>query len=892
MLKSFSRRKFIGGITTAGAGLYLGISPAFDMLNKMDISTVGEPLFDWSDWEKFRGSVKHPCLTVKPENLNFAHENIKQYGWARDYASKVERIIKRHLSLITPEFMEKMVGETTPGDPLWTPCPACREQGKPVHPHGLWTWEINNPDQLKCDMCGTVFPNEKYPEDIIIKTKWGKSQNLTYCGGEPFVIFGYKQGRPSFSANIRSRKVQWMANYCQILAEGYLLTGNLQYAITCRSILLRFALCYPTWLVHVGYGEFADMDPLIAALNINNLPEPELCPPPNVPDKSLWTGFWTAGRASGVGLESDFVRKVVSAYDLTCGAINQEKKPLYSENEKLKIERDLLLESTILLVCDKQINNKSVSNHTAAALVGICVGHPGLVRFGLEGFMKTVDGWYLSDGTSSETPFYGLMTLGGIWDMAQAAQGYSDPEGYADTKGKRLDSLDLYHNSPYKLVLEAFFRGLQGDLCYPPYADSFRTTKLDISYVELMVANYPGRIEYLSLLKAICGDDLALHSGSLNFVKKTSYNAADDEPVLTLPYDLTKPTGSSSFSFYYRKPGLEKKSTPTLKLTDWCPPKLRVGHLRTGLDGRESLLLMSASDWWIHHENDSLNLYYWKNGHEVLSDLGYLWDHPLKPQNIRTVAHNTVLINEKNQITKGRGGEVLFFKSFEKVKVMEMTSSAYSEASLYRRTSTIIDHGNGNNYVVDFFRVDGGEKQDYVFHGFESTCKIQSLVLKPLPDGKLYDFHNIRSAEGSGIWRTFWKSGTDMTCVAWSVGQKGEQVLVADGWGQRDWKNSDIGATIPYIVRRCNGGGIKTFISVFEGYEGVDPFVLSIKLIDPAGIIQIVTKLGVDYVMSMPDKGILKINSGQVQQNIEGHFVACSVQNNKLAWKVSLPDNS
>ncbi|MCE5345328.1 MAG: heparinase II/III-family protein [Bacteroidales bacterium] len=886
---SLSRRKFIGGMTTAGAGLYLGILPALKRGNGLFIPQCSEPLLDWSDWEKYRSTVQHPCLTIKTENLDFAHENIKLYGWARDYASNVERIINRHLHLITPAFLEKMIEETTPGDPLWTPCPACRDQEKPVHPHGLFTWEIENPDQIRCSICGTVFPDDKYPEDIALNTKWKKPQTITYYGGEPFVIFGYTKGRPSFSANIRSRKVQWIANYCHTLAEGYLLTNNLIYAEACKSILLRLADCYPAWLVHVGYGEYADMDPRVAAMNISNLPVPELCPPPNEPDNSLWTGFWTAGRAGGVGLESDFIRNVVSAYDFTCNAINQRNTPVYTEDEKLKIERDLLLESTILLVCDKKINNKSVSNHTAVALVGMCVGHPGLLRFGLDGFNKTVDGWYLSDGTSSETPFYGLMALGGIWDMAQAAHGYSDPQGYIDESGKRIDLLDLYHNTSYGNVLNAFFKGLQGDLCYPPYADSFHNTSLDVSYVELMVANFPEHSEYLSLLKALCGNDLTLHSGSQKFKNKTTDNKVDDEPVLTLPYDLAKPTGSSSFSFYYRRPNLEKKTSPVLTLNDWCPPQLRIGHLRTGVDGRESLLLMSASGWGNHHENDSLNLYYWKEGHEVLSDLGYLWDHPLKTQNIRTVAHNTVLIDEKNQVTKERGGKVLLFKSFDHVKVMEMSSSAYPEASLYRRTSAIIDHGNGQSYVVDFFRVEGGMNKDYVFHGVGNACKVSDIKLKPITSSKLYDFSNIRTGDGDTVWTTEWHNGDNMTCVAWSVGQHGEQAMVADGWGQRDWKNSDINATIPYIVRRCNGEGVKTFISLFEGYQGSKPFIEKVKLIDKEGIIIVETAIGTDYIMSMPDKGIMEINSGRGLKKVKAHFAVGSVMNKKLIWDVLVP---
>ena len=367
-----------------------------------------------------------------------------------------------------------------------------------------------------------------------------------------------------------------------------------------------------------------------------------------------------------------------------------------------------------------------------------------------------------------------------------------------------------------------------------------------------------------------------------------SGHADIDAPVLTLPYDLAKPSGSRSFSFYYRKPGLEKKASPGLELPDWCPPHLRIGHLRTGKDGRESLLLLYASHWGIHHENDSLSIYYWKKGCEILSDLGYLWDHPLKPRNIRTVAHNTVVIDGKNQNTNERGGEVLLFKTFSNVKVMEMSSSAYSETSLYRRTSAIIDHGDGKNYVVDFFRVEGGEQQDYVFHCTESACDVFDIEMKPLTSGELYDFTNIRIADGEGQWRTTWKSGKNMTCAAWSFGQRGEQVLIADGWGQRDWKNADIGATIPYIVRRCKGPGVKTFISVFEGYSD-KPFVKNIKLIDPAGIILIETEAGQDYVMSMPDDGVMKVKSGRRFHEFKAHFAVGSVQNNKLAWNVSVP---
>jgi hypothetical protein len=827
-----------------------------------------ESLLDWSAWETHRDTIKHPCVTLKPDDIARARDNISRYAWAKSYAASVEKNAKRYIDRLTPEFLAKTIEETTPGDSLWTPCPACRAQGKPVHPHGLWTWKLDDSDHIKCNICGTVFPNDKYPEDVVLQAKWRKPQTITYCGGDTFVIFGYKTGRPSFTANVRARKVKWIADYCHTLAEAHLLMGKPEYARACRDILLRFAECYPAWLVHVGYGEYADMDPRIASQHINNLPEPELCPPPNKPNRRLHTGYWSAGRASGVGMESWFVRQMVEAYDFTCTAKDADGKPIYTDTDRRKIERDLLLESTILLVCDKQINNKSVSNRTAAALVGMCVGHPELVRFGLEGFHQTVDGWFLPDGATSESPAYGTMTLGGIWDLAQAFRRYTDPPGYRDAAGKRIDSLDLYHGTAYERVWECFFRSLQGDLHFPPSADSMRGSSLGVNFIELMAGNYPDRPHYLALLKETLGVGL-LKAG----------DAAGDVARRELLKEMT----GSGLALYYREPGLETKPTPPLSFPDWCPPELRIGHMRTGTDGRESLLTLSASHWGNHHHQDSLSLYYWKRGRELLSDLGYLWDHPEKHMTVRTVAHNTVVIDEKEQITKGVGGDVLFFKTSGHVKAMEATSRAYPDAKLYRRTSAVIEHGNGRNYVVDFFRVEGGKRQDYVYHGFTNTCEVLDAGFQPALSEKLHDFKNIRAADGAGIWRATWKCGANMTCVAWNIGQPGERAFVADGWGQRDWKNSDIGATIPYIVRRCEGDGVKTFISVFEGHQGGEPFVRGVKRLDPAGVLVIETALGSDYVMSALDTGTLTVRASG-EKRITGHFAVAAVQDGKLTW--------
>lgn len=810
-----------------------------------------EPLFDWSDWETYRDGVQHPSGAFKPADVVRARENIQRYAWAQSYAEKLDRSARAAVADLTPAYLSRMIPETTPGDPKFTPCPACRDQGKPVHPHGLWSWSASAPDQLTCDVCRTVFPHSQYPESITLRSTWGKPQELTFYGGEPFVIFGLKTGRPSFTANIRARKVAHVASLARTLAEAYLLSGKPEYAQGVRAILLRFAATYPHWLVHNGYGEYADLDPRIASQLILQLPSPELCAPPTQPDRKLHTGYWSAGRAGGVGQESGFVRKVVEAYDFTCTAKTTDGAPLYSDAERRTIERDLLLESTLLLVSDKQINNKSVGNRTAAALVGLCVGHPGLVRFGWDGFQRTIDGWFLPDGTTSESPAYATMTLSNIWDMPQALRGYNEPERYRGPDGQRRVAVNLYRGTAYERIWENAFKGLQGNLRFPPYADSYVHSGLGSNFVELMVANYPERSDYVGLLKELCGPDLD--------------------------------RGHAALALYYREPGLEKKPAAAVVLPDWSPPDLRIGHLRTGADGRESLLLLSASHWGGHHHQDSLNLTYWKSGHEILSDLGYLWDHPKKHQTSRTLAHNTVLIDEKDQITTERGGEMTLFRTSKNVKVMEASSRAYAGIAQYRRTTAIIDHGDSRNYVVDFFRVEGGQKQDFVYHASAATCEILGVTPQPATE-RLYDLSRVRTFEGTDVWRTTWRAGAYLNGVAWNVGQPGERVYITDGWGQRDWKNSDLGATLPYIIRRTQGSGPKVFVSVFEGHKPGQPFVRRVTSPAP-GVLAVETSLGIDYVRSNGEAGDFLLPATTPTHRLRGRFAAASVENGKIVWQ-------
>lgn len=803
-------------------------------------------------------SEDFPKGFIKKDDLVRAHENIKRHEWAQQYLHQLTQKVDRWLPQITPEFLEQFIPDTTPGDRLFTPCPACRDQGKDYLPQGNWEWMPDQPDVLRCRQCTTVFPHEQYPETVEVRTTWGRPQVFTFMGGEPFPVFSYPTGRLSLSGNIRAQKVVWVSILVRDLAEAYALTQDEKYATGVKAILLRFAEVYPWWLVHVGYGEYADMEPAVAAENILALPKEETVYPPNKPDRRLHTGYWSAGRAHGEGMEGIFVRRVATAYDLTYA--------VYKENERSRIESDLLRESTFLLLGDKGINNKSMGNRSAAGVVGILINDPELVRFGMEGFFKTVNEWFLPDGSTPESPAYANMALGGIVEFAQALRGYTDPPGYKDAEGKRYDNFAPYRDPQFQKVWEGIFLTLQGDLHYPPFADSYKRTGISKWFAELMADNYPENDQFLALLYAALGRNWS--------------NAY--APV----------------ALYYADPERTSKSVPDLQLPSHLFPSLKLGFMRTGTNGRESLLLLSASDWGGHHHLDGLNLYYWKNGQELWSDLGYLWDHPDKKKTSRTLAHHTVMLDEQDQIASKRVGKVRYFLDTKNVKAMRATVNAYANAEIYERAVTLVDHGEGRNYVVDVFWVKGGTTQDYIYHGPANHWEPVNAELKKW-EGTLADLTNLQSVEHpeKEVYGLKWKMPEAREFMVWHIPIENEQVLTGDGWGQRDSKNSDRGATLPYIVRRVKSDSEATsvFVSVMEEFPAGNPYIKTITPLktDSVIVLQIDTLEGRDYValnftaeklkIPTPD-GVMDVQTQlTVQSKKNGELIFYAVENDRVA---------
>ncbi|MBR4673358.1 MAG: heparinase II/III family protein [Victivallales bacterium] len=783
-------------------------------------------------WKTYRKTVIHPCVSFKTEDLIRAKKNIENHDWARNYANNLSKNADKIAEQMTKEFLDMMVEITTAGGT--TPCPACRDKGLRWLPNNNWQWSVSTPNQIRCPHCGTVYPNDKYPETIKVQSKWDPRQVFTFIDVEPFPCFGYKQSMSNPSGIIRASKVGYVFKQLDTLSTSYALNGKIEHAEAIKRILLKIAEVLPHYLVRVGYtyNEYADCDPHIACMKINDLPTDEIVAPPNKPDRSLWTGYWSASRFHTQGMDGGTAVTFANAYDITYNATYPDGRPLYTEEERLIIEKDVLLESALLACGDTKINNKSVGNRAGAAAVGMALGMPDLIRFGLDGFVKTVEDWFLPDGTTSESAGYGLMTMGGIHSFPYIFRDYTEPEDYIPPQGSaRLQHFDACRDTNYGTCWQSFAWTLQGNLFYPPLADSRKTTSLGGTYTELIALAYPTD-ENISLLHAIAGKKPNGTQRAAIFNRGTLQDAKNIG-MMDNDNTVTKPIFNRN----------EDEKAKPFVCHDIVFPFLAQGMFRLGTYGRDGLALIDASNWGNHHHYDSLNLYLWKDGHELLGDLGYLWDHPDKKMTMRTLAHNLVTIDDKEQISRDRGGSFHYFAVSPHVKAMRASSNAYTKKSIYERSLVQVSHGKHGAYWLDMFKAKGGSFRDYLFHGPNNEYTVENLTFgkpklqKPLNVPfvlkissralAVMDFKDVRIVKDNGE-----KGGRNMAKPIPIVLKKGEKngydLYIGNGKATLEAITNEEEPFLRYTVTAPDGKG--TFNTGFvigdsNGYVGHDAFI-------------------------------------------------------------------
>ncbi|MDX9973640.1 MAG: heparinase II/III family protein, partial [FCB group bacterium] len=147
-----------------------------------------------------------------------------------------------------------------------------------------------------------------------------------------------------------------------------------------------------------------------------------------------------------------------------------------------------------------------------------------------------------------------------------------------------------------------------------------------------------------------------------------------------------------------------------------------------------------------HSQADNGSILLFAFGRELLSDIGYTHTR-YRNWTLNTASHNTVVVDERSQTFGSKEepttGRLLYFDdSNPHVRYADVDASpAYPDCGVYRRRLLHVHAGEGRDYVVDVFDVEGGKTHDWFLHGsadeegvFESPVAFDTPVDTLIPE--------------------------------------------------------------------------------------------------------------------------------------------------------------
>ncbi len=260
----------------------------------------------------------------------------------------------------------------------------------------------------------------------------------------------------------------------------------------------------------------------------------------------------------------------------------------------------------------------------------------------------------------------------------------------------------------------------------------------------------------------------------------------------------------------------------------------------------------------VHGHYDRLNIELYGHGRRLSPDLGYPdfmneYVSGVYSWSKNTISHNTVMVDESKQQGNSTG-HVLRFHQGESVHVVDVAAAgSYPQAASYRRSLVLVDVGSEDAYLVDVFRVQGGENHVLSLHGAAGDFDLSGAALPPpvtvgtlagadVEYGELYDDPVLSQPgyagsyfnyNGSGYSHLFnWQSVTPASLVTarWVFPdepdlpgaqlrvhvppQAGQEVVVADAYVSPLRRTPTV---LKYmLLRRTAGAAGSTFVVVWE----------------------------------------------------------------------------
>lgn len=773
------------------------------------------------------------------QNVAFARANAAKYPWAQAIVEKwkgeTTYALKQDRS-----FFEEMIAALTLWSEYGQNCPVCVGKLSSMGECGIYEWEVDAPDRLICKYCKTEYPHADFPETGSV-TAPRMGQTFTFylteeerahpqdrSGRYAFKWVGYPV-HTSWSGVLRSKKANWCVEQMSILAKLYAVSGNIECAERVVWILDILAQRFPNWLFHAYDGTVADLPPAEAAAELGRNPLSGKFAPADIisafegrhqqeDHALLCNGFWGAGRFGCSGADSGLLLKVLRSYELVRSASYADGQALLTPEMDQRICQDLLLAG-----CDDtehwdEINNKCGPGRALSGAVGILFERPQGVRRALEGLEKLMETGFHFDGFCTESPSYSDMHLNLLREIPEVLAAYPGP---SDDAGE-LQTFDPFADfDRYRLALESMVRMLDPRLHYPVIGDTHRGAGLQPIHAEVLTYHYNSH--YAGLLEKVQGASLSQVGGE--------------------------------YALWHRDPDLQAEGEADLPLRSEWFPGWQVAVLRGDAVKDHTAFYLNGYAHGGHRHYDTLGIIYIAHGREMASDRGYIWDDPRNAWTRSTLSHNLVTVDGENQNGAQCRSTLELFGRGAGVEVVQATANAYEQCDQYRRLCALVEIPGQQSYVVDLFRVRGGNLHQYGFHCNGRLAHTTGVDLQAVGE-KIEWLDNLRAAPPQGPFIATWEhegARLDLTVV-----NPVDRILVADAPGWRSDRGEELNAAPvqEILAQRYNAESVASqYAAIIAPYEGeTSPIVATHLLVDDVdnGVMGIaVERQGcTDYILS------------------------------------------
>jgi oligo-alginate lyase len=863
-----------------------------------------------------RASAKDAPVLFDSDDVNAVRSNIARYDWAKEECDFVLAECQPWIEMADSDLWDLVTGQAVPRGihtSLKLGCPSC---GREVYNHGLYPWilSLEKPWKIQCPSCGEVYPKN----DFAAFHESGRGANGVLDPGLADRSLLYNQDHPDPEDPLHLHAVDdglgwvdpdgnrwWFAAYynhwciwrdipwaAHALGLAYVYTGEQVYAHKGAVLLDRIADVYPEM----------DISPY-ARMGISNS-----------------DGGRGTGRIKGCIWENGVAESLSQAYDLVYDGMQGDQDLIHFLSERAEQwktgnrKRDLaevrenietnLLREFIKSCRDRRNRGNEGVMQAAMATAAAVLDHPTETPAALDWLMQPgtsaqgggripdvltqmVDRHGIGDESSPSYCFLWLNSLRRCARVLQRCARYRDYDLFRD-----YPRLTRMHAAPYRLsALDTHSLHI---------GDTGKTGDPILHSVNLRVAieglKYSSDPCFARLAWKLNGEQAReLRVGLLDDVA----GGQEVQKYFFVALGLHTPIFERDIEGLLATMERDARDKGALELGNENLNGYGAAIFRSGEgDARRAAWLYYGRNLG-HGHRDRLNFGLYYRGMDITPEHGNpeyknaTWPNRAGWTN-NTLSHNTVMVDRRQQDESWTGRCALFSAS-DGIGVVEVSSpEVYREVNDYRRTLASVDISESESYVIDVFRVDGGEDHVLSFHGAEGDVTVHGLDLvdqdggtyagPDIPHATHYDGPPGGGYRGSGFgylydvarsgrsrpgWHAEWsivdtwgtQIGSSPVRLRYHGLSPSDEVATASGNTPRTHPGNP--EKLRYLLqRRRPGDGRSLLVSALEPYSGDTPNLAAVERIDlgldrtdlTAAAVRVVTRDGrEDRLLSSTD---------------------------------------